>query len=115
MNIEPLENILNIYKNKNKVFEEYLDNETFKKIKNKSFYDKNESDIYLNDNITLLKKNTGKVFKSGKVIAIDKNLITIKTSTNYITINSEKYYIFIKVKKNKTNDRDFYKALFNSI
>ena len=32
---------------------------------------------------------------------------------NYITINSEKYYLFIKEKKKK--DKDFYKTLFNNI
>ena len=81
--------------------------------KNKSFYDPNKCDIFLNDNITFVKKNTGKFYKSGKVIAIDENKITIKTSANYITINSEEYYLFIKEKKRK--DKDFYKALFNNI
>lgn len=113
MNIEPLKNILQIYKNKEFIFENFLTNETLKKIKNKSFYDPNKCDIFLNDNITLIKKNTGKFYKSGKVIAIDENKITIKTSMNYITINLEQYYLFIKEKKKK--DKDFYKTLFNNI
>lgn len=113
MDIEPLENILQIYNNKEFIFESFLTNETLRKIKNKSFYNPNKSDIFLNDNITLIKKNTGKFYKSGKVIAIDENKITIKTSTNYITIDSKKYYLFIKEKKKK--DKDFYKALFNSL
>ena len=56
MDVEPLKNILKLYKNKNHVFETYLDEDTLKKIKNKTFYNKEESDIYLNDNITFLKK-----------------------------------------------------------
>lgn len=115
MNYEPLESILKIYKNKNKVFSEYLDNETLKKLNNKVYFDKEEGDIYLNDNITFVKKNTGKIFKTGKVISIDNLKITIKTSDNYLTINPSNYYIFIKQKNNKTNDRDFYKALLNSL
>ena len=115
MNIEPLESILKIYKDKNKVFNKYLDTETLKKLNNKIYYEEGENDIYLNDNITFVKKNTGIIFKSGKVIAIDESKITIKTSINYLTLNSSEYYIFIKQKKNKTNDRDFYKALFNSL
>lgn len=113
MNIEPLEKILKIYKNKNHVFETYLEEKTLKKIKNRSFYDKEESDIYLNDNITFVKKNTGKFYKSGKVIAIEDSKITIKTTLNYITLDSNEYYLFVKEKKRK--DKDFYKALFNSI
>ena len=115
MNIEPLEAILKIYKDKNKVFMDYLGNETLNKLLNKVFFDKEEHDIYLNDNITFVKKNTGKIYKSGKVISIDNSKITIKTSNHYITLDSSYYYIFIKKKINKTNDRDFYKALLNSI
>ena len=115
MIVEPLESILRIYKDKNKVFQDYLDNETLKKLSNKIYFDKEESDIYLNDNITFVKKNTGKIFKMGKVISVDNSEITIKTSTNYMTIDSLKYYIFIKEKKNKTNNKDFYKALLNSL
>ena len=113
MDIEPLKNILKLYKNKNHVFETYLDEDTLKKIKNKTFYNREESDIYLNDNITFIKKNTGKFYKSGKVIAIEDSKITIKTSVNYITLDSNEYYLFIKEKKRK--DKDFYKALFNSL
>tara|TARA_B110000914_G_C15225580_1_gene337124 strand:+ start:104 stop:448 length:345 start_codon:yes stop_codon:yes gene_type:complete len=114
MNIDPLESILKIYKDKNKVFQDYFDNETLKKISNKIYYEQDENDIYLNDNITFVKKNTGKFYKSGKVISIDNSRITIKTSNHYLTLDSSKYYIFIK-QKNKTNDRDFYKALMNNL
>jgi len=113
MNIHPLESILKIYKDKNKVFQDYLDSETLIKLSNKIY--KEGPDIYLNDNITLLKKNTGKIHKSGKVIAIDNSSITIKTSNHYLNLDSADYYIFIKQKKNKENDREFYKALFNSL
>ena len=115
MNIDPLESILKIYKDKNKVFEEYLDNEKLAKLNNKIYFEEKENDIYLNDNITFVKKNTGKIYKSGKVISIDTFRITIKTSNNYLTLDSSCYYIFIKQKKNKTKNRDFYKALLNNL
>ena len=113
MNINPLESILKIYKDKNKVFQDYLDTETLVKLSNKIYYEEEGNDIYLNDNITFLKKNTGKIYKSGKVISINNSRITIKTSNHYLTLDSSDYYIFIKQKKN--NDREFYKALFNSL
>ena len=65
MNIEPLKNILQIYKNKEFIFENFLTNETLKKIIN-NVYDPNKCDIFVNDNITLIKKNTGKFINPGK-------------------------------------------------
>jgi len=112
---EPLESILKIYKDKNKVFRVYLDDKTLKKLDNKLFYQEKHSDIYLNDNITFLKKNTGKIFKMGKVISIDNSRITIKTSNNLVTLDANEYYLFIKQRKNKTTNRDFYKVLFNNL
>ena len=111
MNLEPLSKILKLYKNKNKVFETFFLEETLKKIKNKYFYDENQNELYLNDNITLVKKNTGKFYKSGKIIAINQKKITIKTNNNYITIDSNEYYIFIKYTKKK--NKEFYKALLD--
>lgn len=113
MNIEPLKNILKIYKNKNEIFETYFEKKTLEKIKNKYYYDPSENDIYLNDNITFIKKNTGKFYKSGKVISINMNKITIKTSINYIILDLNHYYIFIKEKKKK--NKDFYKTLLNNL
>ena len=43
MNIDPLESILKIYKDKNKVFEEYLDDETLEKLNNKIYKDIKET------------------------------------------------------------------------
>lgn len=113
--MEPLKNILKIYKNKNKVFQEYLDNDTLKKIENYSFFNENEEDLYLDDNVSFVKKNTGKFYKKGKIIGISDNIITIKTNNNHLNLNKEEYYLFIKQRKNKKNDRDFYKALLNEL
>lgn len=117
MNIEPLETILKVYKDKQKVFANYFDEETVSKLSGKVYYEEETDDLFLNDNITFVKKNTGKIFHSGKIISIDNPEITIKTSSNYLTLNSNEYYIFIQQRKNKSkkNDRDFYKALLNSL
>ena len=117
MNIEPLETILKIYKDKQKVLLTYLNDKTIEKLKNKILYDEYSNDLYLNDNITFVTKNTGKIFKSGKIISINENRITIKTTTNYLTLNLNEYYIFIKQRKNKNkqNERDFYKAILNNL
>lgn len=115
MNIEPLQPILRIYKDKNKVFQKYLEVDTKEKIKNHIYYDEKGKDLYLNDNLILIQKNTGKVFKKGKIIAILEKKITLQTSTGNLNVRSDNYYIFIKEKKNKSSNRDFYKALLNQL
>ena len=115
MNINPLDCILEIYNNKDKVFQEYLDKNTVNKIKGYSYFDERNKDLYLNDNIILIQKNIGKYFKKGKIISIEEDLITVKLSGYYITVNKNNYYIFIKDKKNKLNNREFYKALLNQL
>ena len=115
MNIEPLQPILRIYKDKHKVFQKYLENETKEKLKNYIYYNQKEKDLYLNDNLIFIHKNTGKIFKRGKIIAIQEEKITIQTTTGNLTLQLDDYYIFIKEKKNKTSNRDFYKALLNQL
>jgi hypothetical protein len=113
--MEPLKNILKIYKDKNKVFQEYLDEKTLKKINNCIYFDENEKDLYLDDNVSFVTKNTGKFYKKGKIIAIENTKITIKTNNNYLNLDKDEYYLFIKERKNKKSDRDFYKALLNEL
>jgi len=115
MEIEPLKSILGIYKDKNIVFHRYLDDKTLEQIDKCIYFDCTESDLYLDDNISLVKKTTGKFYKKGKVISIDDDKITIKTNNNHLTIDKLQYYLFIKERKNKKSDRDFYKALLNQL
>ena len=115
MDIEPLQCILEIYNNKNKVFQEYLDKKTSKQLNNYTYLDENEQDLYLNDNVAFVKKNTGQFYKKGKIISINEDIITIKISTYNFNVNKNEYYIFIKEKKNKKNNREFYKALLNQL
>lgn len=113
--IEPLQPILNLYKDKNRIFQNYLPTETVKKIKNHSYFDSDETELYLDDKIVVVSKENGLFFKQGKIISIDENKITIKYNKYNITINSDLYYIFIKNKINNKNDRKFYKELLNQL
>ena len=114
MNIEPLKSILSIYKDKNKVFKDYLDVSTSSKLLEYEFYEKEKDDLYLDNNIITVSKLNGKIYKKGKVISIDDTNICIK-SVNIITINTENYYIFIKKQKYNKNNKNFYKALLNNL
>ena len=114
MNIEPLKSILSIYKDKDKVFQDYLDTETSNKLKDYNYYDIKNDDLYLDNNIITVSKSTGKIYKKGKIISMNDNKICIK-SINNITFDSNEYYIFKKKQKYKKTNRNFYKALLNNL
>ena len=114
MNIEPLNEILKLYKNKMQVFQDYLSKDVFKYIKDYNYYDKETIELYLDENIILVKKNTGKIEKKGKIISIKDETITIKYNNYCFTANIEDYYVFIKKRYNK-NNRRFYQELLNQL
>ena len=44
-------------------------------------------DLYLDDNISFVKKKYRKFYKKGQIIAISDNIITIKTNNNHLNLN----------------------------
>ncbi len=114
--MEPLQSILKIYQNKDEVFKQYLPSKTIEKIQGSVFYNEKEETLFLDENVTFVKKNTGLIDKKGKVICIRDDLITLKTINKAnITMNKNEYYIFIQQRKNKKNNRNFYKSLLNEL
>ena len=57
--MNPLESLLIIYKDKQKVLDHYLPKETTDQLHNTIYYDKNDTLLYLNDSILCIKKSTG--------------------------------------------------------
>tara|TARA_B100001094_G_scaffold116751_1_gene112614 strand:+ start:575 stop:946 length:372 start_codon:yes stop_codon:yes gene_type:complete len=116
IDMEPLQSILKIYQNKDEVFKQYLPSKTIEKIQGSVFYNEKEETLFLDENVTFVKKNTGLIDKKGKVICIRDDLITLKTINKAnITMNKNEYYIFIQQRKNKKNNRNFYKSLLNEL
>ena len=115
--MNPLESLLVIYKDKQKVLDHYLPKSTTDQLHNTIYYDKNDMLLYLNDSIICIKKSTGKKTDVGKIICIEKDKITLKKSSTNITINENDYFIFIKQKKkkNKDNNREFFKELLKQL
>jgi hypothetical protein len=114
--MNPLESLLIIYKDKQKVLDHYLPKETTDQLHNTIYFDKNDTLLYLNDTIFCILKSTGKITEKGKIIRIEQNKITLKKASNNITINENEYFIFIKQKKKKNNDnRDFFKELLEQL
>ena len=64
-----------------------------------------------------INKTTGKFFKKGIVIKITQDKITIKTNHSNISLDKDKYYLFIKPRKNKLkkNNHKYFKELLNSL
>ena len=116
MNVEPLQNLLQIYNDKHKVLLNYLPNQTTKKLTNYQYVNNIES-LFLNDRILFVKKNTGKFYQQGIIIKITNKHITIKTRNSNLSIPKKDYYIFINPRKNKlqNNNRKFYQELLKSL
>ena len=110
--IEILETYLRLSKNKETSLKEFLDPTILKKINNYKLV----NDIYLNDNVVLIKKNTLKIHYIGKVYRNKNDKISLRKLNGVnITIDKNNYYIFVKRVKNKNNDRIFYEALLNQL
>ena len=109
MDIEPLKTYLDNSHNKKLSLLLFLTNDIKKLISNCNLVD----EVYLNDNIYLIKRNTLKLEIIGKIFKIDDDNIYINKRGNQscVCINKNKYYIFIKPIKNKNNDRIFYETL----
>tara|TARA_B100000035_G_C20955038_1_gene533791 strand:- start:213 stop:554 length:342 start_codon:yes stop_codon:yes gene_type:complete len=110
-----LKPILDIYDVKKDVLLFYLDPDIRKIIDDLDYLD-DENDLFLNDKIFIIDRSTLELDHSGIIQAIKGDIVSIKVKSKFsVHINMNNYHIFIKRKKTKKNDRDFYKALLNSL
>ena len=114
--IYPLDNILSLYQDKQKVILTYLPNQTSLKLHNFN-YTTHIDQLYLNDHISFVSKTTGILEYSGKITRIKNkpDIIHIFYKNHTVKLNPHNYYLFIKQKYTKQNKRDFMKALLNSL
>ena len=114
---EILSELLKYSDNKKKDIIEYVDLYDKNIFNNYSLYDKKNSNIYLNDKIIAIKKNTLEIECFGKIIKNKNDTICIQKRGNNVCINIyfTDYYIFISESKNKNNDRFFYEELLKII
>ncbi len=110
-----LKPILDIYDVKKDVLLFYLDPDIIKIIDDLDYLD-DENDLFLNDKIFIIDRSTLELDHAGIIQAIKDDIVSIKVKSKFsVHINMNNYHIFIKRKKTKKNDRDFYKALLNSL
>ena len=110
-----LKPILDIYDTKKDVLLFYLDASIRSQVEDFD-YEGDDFDLFLNDTIFCINKSTLDLEHNGKILAIKENKITMKVKYKYsIHLNKDNYHIFIKRRRCKKNDREFYKALLNSL
>tara|TARA_B100000035_G_scaffold304318_1_gene303901 strand:+ start:100 stop:450 length:351 start_codon:yes stop_codon:yes gene_type:complete len=112
--IDILQPILDIYDIKKDVLLFYLSPEIRSTVEDFEYLDDGH-ELFLNDKIYLISRATLQLVKSGTIHAIQNKYVTIKYKryNNHLPISE--YHIFIKRKRSKKNDRDFYKALLDSL
>lgn len=109
MDIEPLKSLLEGETDIKDTLLYYLKRSVRDKVIKLNYEDKK---LYVNDRIYCIKRNTLELEHIGNITSIDKNVISLKiTTVKGININRNKYYIFVKVKKNDVKKRDFMKNL----
>ena len=115
--MEPLQNLLTIYGDKQKVLLHYLPNESTRKLDNHEYIEDLET-LFLNDRLIFISKESGKIYRSGSVIQITDEKIMIKDhSRNNLSLKKNDYYLFRYLKKNKSkkDNRKFYEELLKSL
>ena len=113
---EPLKSILDLTENKQDSIVFFLKDEIKSKMNNYYFYDEKNKDIFINQLIICIKKSDLSLDMKGKIVSIKKNIIGINVNnlyTKYIDMNL--YYIFLKDKKSKTSDTEFFEHLLKNL
>ena len=113
---EPLQSLLLLYKNKDKVLRHYLLPKTVKLIERYELFNENDDMLYLSDNVTLVSKQTGLIHATGKIIRVSDEHITVRTRYENITLTIDESYLFIKHRKKTNKDkRDMFKAILQEL
>jgi hypothetical protein len=113
---EPLKSILDLTDNKQDSIVFFLNDEIKSKMNNYYYYDEKNKDIFINQLIICIKKCDLSLDIKGKIVYIKKNNIGITINnlyTKYIDMNL--YYIFLKDKKSKSSDAEFFEHLLKNL
>ena len=112
INTEPLRSILEISNDKKDTLLHFLSLDVKRKVIDCDLEDK---DFFINDKVFCVKKNTLELEIVGKIICIDGDNLGIKKPSMNVYIDSKKYYIFVRMTKQITSQRDFLKKLLETL
>jgi hypothetical protein len=114
--MEPLKSVVELYEGNDEIQEallRYLPESTKEHLHNHIYVE--FSDIYLNEHITCIKKSTGLKGLSGTTRKVTGDTMLLKLGCHNIYVKHHDYYLFKKIRKQKTNTRDFYMALLDNL
>ena len=111
--------ILDIYDTKKEVLLFYLDDIVKEQVADFKYLS-DDNELFLNDKIWCIDRSTLTLDHIGIIQAIKDTKVTIKVTIKVKGgyskhIHESSYHIFIKRRRCKQNDRDFYNALLNSL
>ena len=110
-----LKPILDIYDVKKDVLLFYLASKIKDLVEDFDYLD-DDNELFLNDKIFCINRATLELEHCGSIQAIKGDNVSMKVKSKYgIHINQQEYHIFIKRRKSKKNDREFYKALLGAL
>jgi hypothetical protein len=113
---EPLKSILDLTENKQDSIVFFLNDEIKSKMNNYFFYEEKNKDIFINQLVICIKKSDLSLYIKGKIVSIKKNNIGINVNNLYTKyINMNLYYIFLKDKKSKSSDAEFFEHLLKNL
>ena len=110
-----LKPILDIYDVKKDVLLFYLDDKIKREVENLDYLE-DDNELFLNDKVYIINRSTLELEHNGIIQAIKEEIVTMKVKSTFsVHFHTNNYHAFIKRRKNKKNDRDFYKALLESL
>tara|TARA_B100000035_G_C20554550_1_gene359731 strand:- start:51 stop:392 length:342 start_codon:yes stop_codon:yes gene_type:complete len=110
-----LKPIVSIYDVKKDVVLFYLDPSLVNQVVDLLYLD-DDNELFLNDKVYCIDRSTLQLERIGTIQLIQKNQISIRIQSGFnVHLSTQNYHIFIKRRKSKKNERDFYKALLNSL
>ena len=113
MDSEPLKSVLEWSTDKRETLLYYLPNDVKGKVIKLDLEEKN---LYVHDRIFCIKRNTLELEYTGPIIFIDQGKIGLKiTSVRTVTIDPNRYYVFVRCKKTISKQREFMKQLLEQL
>ena len=116
MNIEILKDILDFTDDKQNTIVYFLKPHIQKQLLNYYYYDKSNTDIFIDQHIILINKNNLHIEDKGIIISLNRNKVGLSINdlyNKYYDMNN--YYIFIKNRNIKTSERDLMEELLKKL
>ena len=116
MNIEILKDILDITEDKQNTIVYFLNAKIQQKLINFYYYDKDDTDIFVNQHIILVKKNDLSLEEKGIITSVKRGIVGLNVNGSYNRyVPIKDFYIFLKNTRSRKSDRDFMESLLKKL